>query len=293
MQAVGSQAASHLLKVRDNAKKLSKHKAEIFHIMVARGLFVTKRSRGDVCITMSFLCARVQAPDADDWKKSCRLVKCMCQTIKLVPRPGVGGVSIVKWHVDATHAVHKDCKGQTGAAMTLGEGTICNASTKQKLNARSSAESKLVGSDDAMPQLLWINYFLEAQGWSTQDTIVGQDNKSCMLLEKNGKASSSKRTEHVNIRHFFVADQIQNKELKVVHCPTNEMVADFFTKPLQGCKFKKFRNMIVNIPDDKEISKKKLKKQTHTSNDSSVGHRSVLETKMKKQKQGLIPAKGQ
>jgi len=71
-----------------------------------------------------------------------------------VPRLGVGGVSITKWHVNAAHAVHKDCKGQTGAAMTLGKGTICNASTKQKLNARSCAESKLVGSNNVIPQLL-------------------------------------------------------------------------------------------------------------------------------------------
>ena len=166
--------------------------------------------------------------------------------------------------------------------MTLGKGTICNASTKQKSNARSSTESKLVGCNDAVPQLSWMNCFLEAQGWFSQDTLMGQDNRSCMSLEKNGKASSSERTKHIDVRHFFVTDQIQNKELKVVCCPTNEMVADFFTKPLQGCKFKKFRSMIVNIPDQEEISqKKKLNKRTCKSNDSSVGHRSVLEKKQK------------
>ena len=159
MRPASSPAAGHLFKVRDNVEKLSKHKAEMFHNMVARGSFVTKRSRGDVHATMSFLCTRVQASDADDWKKLVRLMKCVQQTIKLVPRLGVGGVSIMKWHVDAAHTVHKDCKGQTGAAMTLGKGTVCNASTKQKSNARSSAESKLVGSNDAMPQSLWTNHF--------------------------------------------------------------------------------------------------------------------------------------
>ena len=108
------------------------------------------------------------------------------QTVKLVPRLRVSGMNVIKWRVDATHAVHKDCKGQTGTVMTLGKGTICDTSIKQKLNARSSAKSELAGSNDAMPQLLWTNHFLEAQGWSTQDTIMGQDNKSCMLLEKNG-----------------------------------------------------------------------------------------------------------
>ena len=88
----------------------------------------------------------------------------MCQTVKLVPQLGIGDMNVVKWHVDAAHAVHEDCEGQTGAAMTLGKGTTYNASLEQKLNARSSTESELVGSNDAMLQLLWTDYLLKAQG---------------------------------------------------------------------------------------------------------------------------------
>ena len=111
---------------------------------------------------------------------------------------------------------------------------------------------------------------------------MGQDNRSCMSLEKNDKASSRKRIKHIDVWCFFITDRIQSEELKVVCCPTDEMVADFFIKPLQGHKLKKFMNMIMNIPDKEEISqKKKLNKRTHKSNDSSVGHRSVLEKKQK------------
>ena len=66
MRAVSSLAASHLFKVRDNAEKQSKHKAEIFHNMVARGLFVAKKSRGDIHLVTSFSCTRVSEPDTDD-----------------------------------------------------------------------------------------------------------------------------------------------------------------------------------------------------------------------------------
>eukprot|EP00978_Attheya_sp_CCMP212_P037932 scaffold183156_cov29-Attheya_sp.AAC.1 len=68
---------------------------------------------------------------------------------------------------------------------------------------------------------------------------------SAMLLENNGRASSSRRTRHINIRYFFVTDRIKNKEMSVIHCPTGEMVADYFTKPLQGALFKKFRDLIM------------------------------------------------
>ena len=78
------------------------------------------------------------------------------------------------------------------------------------------------------------------------DSVVYQDNQSAILLEKS-KASSSKRTPHINIRYFFVTDRIAAKEVSVQYCPTGEMIADFFTKPLQGSLFKKFRDQIMNV----------------------------------------------
>ena len=68
-----------------------------------------------------------------------------------------------------------------------------------------------------------------------------------MSLEKNGEMSSGEKTKHINIRHFFITDRIEKGELKVEYCPTDKMVADFFTKPLQGQKFIDFRNEIMNI----------------------------------------------
>jgi hypothetical protein len=38
---------------------------------------------------------------------------------------------------------------------------------------------------------------------------------------------------------FFVKDKVDNGELKLVNCKTDQMRADFFTKPLQGCLVQK------------------------------------------------------
>ncbi len=92
-------------------------------------------------------------------------------------------------------------------------------STKQKLNTKSSTESEIVGVDDCMPAVLWTRYFMEAQGYGVRENIVYQDNQSSILLEKNGRASSSKRTCHNNIRYFFVADRVQNGEVSIEYCP--------------------------------------------------------------------------
>jgi hypothetical protein len=74
---------------------------------------------------------------------------------------------------------------------------------------------------------------------------VHQDNKSAILLERNGKRSSSKRTRAINIRYFFITDQIAKGNVEIKYCPTNLMIGDFFTKPLQGKKFEFFRDLIL------------------------------------------------
>ena len=71
-------------------------------------------------------------------------------------------------------------------------GSIINISKKQKLNTNSSKEAELIGADNAMPQMLWTGYFLEAQGYGIDKNILYQDNMSAMLLENNGKKSSTK-----------------------------------------------------------------------------------------------------
>ena len=72
-----------------------------------------------------------------------------------------------------------------------------------------------------------------------------QNNKSAILLEENGRALSGQCTRHINIRYFFVKDRIISKEVKVEYCPTDEMIGDFFTKPLTGTKFIEFKKLIM------------------------------------------------
>jgi hypothetical protein len=86
---------------------------------------------------------------------------------------------------------------------------------------------------------------MKAQGFAVSNNILCQNNKSAMLLETNGRASSSKRTRHIEIRYYYVADRVAKGDLRVVWCPTDEMIADFLTKPLQGKAFVKFWDLLM------------------------------------------------
>jgi hypothetical protein len=181
-----------------------------------------------------------------------------------VLRLSTDNLTIIKWWVDASYGVHHDMKSHTGGVMSMGTGAVYAVSKKQKLNTKSSTEAELVGIDDVLPQALWTKYFLEAQNYET-DSILNQDNQSTIKLADNGKASSGKGTRHINIRYFCITDRIAHKEIAVQYCPTKEMIADYFTKPLQGILFYKFRDQILGV----------------VPMDTIVGdHRSVLDHEM-------------
>jgi hypothetical protein len=63
---------------------------------------------------------------------------------------------------------------------------------------------------------------------------------------KNGRLSSGKRTKHFDIRYFYVKDLLERGIVSIEHCTTEEMIADFFTKPIQGKKFQTMRDIILN-----------------------------------------------
>ena len=184
-------------------------------------------------------------PTKYDWKKLLHLLEYVNGTHNDVFTLAADNLSILKWYVDASFAVHPDFRSHTGATFTYGTGAPMTMSRKQKLNTRSSTEAELVGADDASQMILWTKLFLEEQGYKVTDNILFQDNRSAILLEKNGKRSSSKRTRALNIRYFSLTDQVNKGNLKIEYCPTEDMVADYMTKTLQGKLFLKFKKLIM------------------------------------------------
>ena len=72
-----------------------------------------------------------------------------------------------------------------------------------------------------------------------------QDNMSAIRMEKNGRNSCTGNSRHIDIRYFWVKDRVDKKELEIKYCPTHIMIADYFTKPLQGKLFHRLREVIM------------------------------------------------
>ena len=248
----------NLFKVDPTSPLLSTTRADLFHRMVARLLFASKRARPDIQVCVAFLCTRVKAPTEEDYAKLGKVITYLSATIHLPLVIGADSSGNMTWNVDASFAVHPDCKSHTGASLTLGHGSLLSISCKQKINTKSSTEAELVGVDDAMTFIIWMRHFFESQVRDLNnasllkplgnEVILEQDNTSAIQLARNGWRSSGRRTKHINVRYFYITDRLKAGEVtRVVHKPTEVMESDFLTKALQGQRFYAHRATLMGL----------------------------------------------
>ena len=77
-----------------------------------------------------------------------------------------------------------------------------------------------------------------------------QDNKSTILMSKNGRFSCSKCTEHIKNRYFMIKDKIGKGEVIIQYCPAGDMWADINTKDLIGSLFYNMRARLMGVDEN-------------------------------------------
>ena len=116
---------------------------------------------------------------------------------------------------------------------------------KQPIVTKSSTEAELVGMSDVCSEVISLRNFVIAQGQPVAPAIVLQDNNSAMALVDRG-GPCSKRSRHIDIRHFWVAEKVNDGSVKIVRCPTEVMWANILTKPLGRTQFVAEREGLTN-----------------------------------------------
>ena len=218
---------------------------EMFRSRVAKILYLAKRVRPDLLLLCSILASRVNAPSIQDWNELERALRYINSTKDLGVRLEIGRELTVDAYVDSSYGVHPDGKSHTGVSMSLGRGCIYGHSSKQRIVTRSSTEAELVALSDSASVALGMREYLLAQDLDPGPVKIYQDNESTIKLIRDGRSSNS-RMKHVAIRYFFVRDRIASSEVQIVQVPTEDMLADGMTKPLQGSLFQHLRALVLN-----------------------------------------------
>ena len=225
-------AKRNLFEIDESAHQLSKNQKEIFHHIVAKLLFVSKRARPDIDLTISFLCSRVDRSTTEDWQKLERLLHYLNGSMELNRTIGLNQGLLLRTWVDASYGTHANKRGHTGGIISGGRGILHHKSSKQKLNTKSSTETEVVGASDYLSYTVWTKKFFQEQGYKIKRSIYYQDNESAIKLESNGWRSKGERSRHIDIRYFFICDVLKREKIQLMHCHTERMIADYFTKPL-------------------------------------------------------------
>jgi histone deacetylase 1/2 len=216
-----------------------------FHRTVAQLLYLAKRTRPDILLSINYLCTKVQHPVAEDNLKLKRILEYLNGTRELGITLEIKNKIEVSGWIDASYGIHSDRKSHSGVVISLGRGPIFVKSSKQKIIAKSSTEAELIAISDGASQVIWCKDFINYLGYNVKTATIYQDNTSTISLVKKGSASSD-RTRHIDVRYFWIKERVLAKEIEIKHVSTIHMLADILTKPLQGNQFKQARNDLLN-----------------------------------------------
>lgn len=241
--SVTTPATAKLFVDNPTSRALGAQAAKKFHTVVAKLLYLAKRVRVDILLTVAFLCTRVKAPTEWDQAKLERLLKYLNGSVESVlvlePKDDLK----VEGYIDASFACHPDGKSHTGLLVTLGGCTVLCMSSKQKLVTRDSTEAELVGLSDKLLGVVQCRDFVRAQGMEVEAPQVYQDNTSTITLVTKG--GGQYRTKYMKVRQAFVQERAAAGDVNITYMPTGRMLADTLTKALQGAVFRHLTRRIT------------------------------------------------
>jgi len=200
-------------------------------------------SRPDFCFAAGYLGRSNSCPKASHGTAQKRIMRYIKGTLDMgilysaSSNEGLIGYSDADYGGDL-----QDRKSTSGMIFTLFGGSISWASTKQKTVATATVVAEYVALTPAIKEALWLKQLFEEISIPMGPIEVKTDAQGAMDLATN--ARFSQKTKHIDIRHHFIRDHINTKEIDLKHIPTAEMTADILTKPLPRPAFELLRSKL-------------------------------------------------
>ncbi|GJV34358.1 hypothetical protein Tco_1394758 [Tanacetum coccineum] len=206
-----------------------------FRGMVGSLMYLTA-SRPDLVFAVC-MCARYQAKPT---KKHLEAIKRIFRYLKGTINMGLwypkdNAMSLTAY-ADADHAGCQDSRRSTsGSAQFLGDRLVSWSSKKQRSTAISTTEAEYIAMSGCCAQILWMRSQLKDYGFLFNKIPLYCDNKSAIALSCNNVQHS--RSKHIDIRHHFIREQVENGVVELYFVETNYQLADILTKALPRERF--------------------------------------------------------
>ncbi|CAL2278979.1 unnamed protein product [Prunus armeniaca] len=157
-----------------------------------------------------------------------------------------GGKGELNVYTDSDYAGdQEDRKSTSGYVFLFSSGAVSWSSKKQPIVTLSTTEAEFITAASCACQVVWLRRIFEMLG-EKQDrpTIVHCDSSSAIKLAKN--PVMHERSKHIDIRFHFLRDLIKAGTVEMVHCNSQEQIADVMTKPLKLDAFVKLKALVSN-----------------------------------------------
>ncbi len=145
-------------------------------------------------------------------------------------------------------------KSRSGIVFKLGDTAIEWESIKQQKVALSTCEAEYYALCEAGQTAKYLNGLIHEMinGCPlTEDALLPcvnlfEDNQSCIKFSENDMYKSEMK--HIDIRHFWLKEEIQLGHFKINYIQTHDQPADILTKPLGKNKHRRLTKLLGVVP---------------------------------------------
>jgi hypothetical protein len=181
------------------------------------------------------------------WKAARRILQYLSRTKEHSLVLGAGDSQVLTAYADASYADNKEKRQSTlGYRITLGEGLISWKSKVCATVALSTAEAEYYAAGEAVKEAEWLTGMLSELHWEVPPYRLLMDSQSAMAMIRNNMVSA--RSKHIELKHHFVRQHYEDKRLVLEEVPSEENLADCFTKALSADHLRRQMQGILAVP---------------------------------------------
>ena len=221
---------------------------QLYRSAVGSLMYLATSTRPDISFAVGTLARFSSKPNKSHWIALKRVLRYLKGTAGYGITFRGDGSGECTCFSDADWARNKDDRRSTsGYLFKIAGGPVTWRSKRQDTVALSTAEAEYLALSSTTQEVMWMRRLNSELGNSQQGpTIIQEDNQSAISMSKNPQFHG--RAKHIDIRHHFIREQVHNGVIELKYCPTQEMLADMFTKGLAQERFCLLRDKIGNGP---------------------------------------------
>lgn len=217
---------------------------QLYQQAVGSIMYAAMGTRPDLAFAIQTLSQFNHNPSTEHWKAVKRVFRYLNGTQDLgITYDGLASNNVitVEGYSDSDWANNQiNRRSISGSAFFLAGGAVSWSSKKQQTVALSSMEGEYMAITHAWKQAKWLRDFWTEVGFpQEQPAIIHVDNRAAISLAHNPEHHD--RSKHIDTRYHRIRDEVESGTVELDWCPTDEEVANIFTKPLPPIKFIKFR----------------------------------------------------